>query len=156
MKIASILGSLFFPAFLALTAQNHTVAAGGNAQGSAGSSSFSIGQVFYERPVGGEFSTIQGLQQPIEIVVLDNTTFDADPLVKIYPNPVASGFYILLPQTDYEHSKFTMSDANGRIIRQGHISAQETFVAIDGLTRGVYLLQVYDSKKAYGYKIIKQ
>jgi uncharacterized protein (TIGR02145 family) len=50
-----------------LTMQNTIPAAGGNAKGSGGSASFTVGQIFYTKLSGTNGSVVQGIQQPHEI-----------------------------------------------------------------------------------------
>ena len=140
-----------------LSAQNNTVATGGDAIGSGGSSSYSIGQPFYQIEEGGGFSVTQGLQQPIEIVPLGKTDFvETNPNIKIHPNPAFSGFYIALPQADYDHSDYVLFDINGKTVRKGEITSEEIFVSADGMVPGVYLLKINSPGKDSNFKIIKR
>jgi hypothetical protein len=50
-----------------LAMQNTIPAAGGNAKGSGGSASFTVGQIFYTKLSGTNGTVIQGIQQPYEI-----------------------------------------------------------------------------------------
>jgi hypothetical protein len=58
---------LFGCSILLLNAQTGIPAAGGNATGTGGSVSFSVGQVFYVMNTGTTGSVLQGVQQPWEI-----------------------------------------------------------------------------------------
>jgi uncharacterized protein (TIGR02145 family) len=50
-----------------LALQNTISAAGGNAKGSGGSASFTVGQIFYTKLSGTNGTVVQGIQQPYEI-----------------------------------------------------------------------------------------
>lgn len=49
----------------------------GNATGTGGTSSYSIGQVVYASATGTNDSVNQGMQQPFEIFILGNDDFPA-------------------------------------------------------------------------------
>ena len=53
-----------------LQAQESVNATGGNASGSGGSASYSVGQVVYTNNTGTSGSVAQGVQQPFEISVV--------------------------------------------------------------------------------------
>ena len=52
-----------------LQAQTAIIASGGNASGSGGSMSFSVGQIVYNTNSGTNASVAEGVQQPYEISV---------------------------------------------------------------------------------------
>jgi hypothetical protein len=54
-------------------AQEAIPAGGGNASGSGGSASYSVGQVVYTTNTGTNGSAAQGVQQPYEISVVSGT-----------------------------------------------------------------------------------
>ena len=75
-----------------LFAQSGNVAAGGNASGTGGTVSFSIGQVFYVSPSSPSYNLVQGLQQPFEISTvtgLDQSIKGIDLIASVYPNPAS-------------------------------------------------------------------
>jgi Putative metal-binding motif/Secretion system C-terminal sorting domain len=69
-KIVTILAliTLSFSGFV-VHAQNGTVASGGNATGSGGSVSYSVGQVFYTTNSGSNGKASQGVQQVFDLIV---------------------------------------------------------------------------------------
>jgi hypothetical protein len=60
----------FFGLSINLTAQNNTVSAGGDAEGSNGSISFTVGQVVYTSAEGSNGSINQGVQQPYDLEII--------------------------------------------------------------------------------------
>jgi type IX secretion system substrate protein len=153
---AAFLIIFFFP--VVLQAQSNTVTAGGSAMSITGSSTFSIGQVVYHTNGNNSFSIREGIQQPFEIIPLNTDEIgisNAD--TKIYPNPTFSGFFIKMPTEEIIDVTYHLSDISGKIIRQGKINNIETFIAIEDLTPGTYILKIGKTSKPYhGYKIIKQ
>ncbi|WP_228479065.1 hypothetical protein [Flavobacterium soyangense] len=55
--------------------QESVTASGGNATGTGGSSSYSIGQITYTSQTGSGGNITLGVQQPYEIVTLGNEDF---------------------------------------------------------------------------------
>src|SRR5689334_14951532 len=81
--------------FSGMNAQSNTVASGGDAKGSGGSSSYSVGQVNYATNSGGSKIITEGIQQPYEILVVTGIEkTDIDLSAAVYPNP-ATDFIIL-------------------------------------------------------------
>ena len=142
--------------FFQAAAQQNTVASGGDSFGMGGSASFSIGQIDYHMPLSENFSMLEGLQQPIEIVVLATTEFPTSNQIKIYPNPVFSGFYICVPLENVGLSQYSFFDTNGKMISNGKIIVENSFISAQNLTPGIYFLKVETSGKSNGYKIIKK
>lgn len=140
-----------------LLSQNNSVAGGGNALGASGTVSYSIGQVFYHMPAGNGFSTLEGLQQPIEIIALaTNEAGQAIPDIVIYPNPAKSEFSISFSSEDYAESEYILSDINGKEISSCKIFSKQTRINVEALPPAIYLLKIKTSTAETGYKIIKR
>ena len=74
-------------AFSGLQAQEAPVASGGEATGSGGSVSYSIGQVSYLTNSGSGGTIGEGVQQPYEIQTLDVVENYKDLSIVLFPNP---------------------------------------------------------------------
>ena len=87
LQLSAIL--LFGIGLTGLQAQTSGNATGGNASGSGGSVSYSVGQVVYTTNIGTNGSVAQGVQQPYEISVVTaiEQTKTINLLVTAYPNP---------------------------------------------------------------------
>ena len=71
-----------------LKAQQATTTSGGNASGSGGSASYSVGQVVYTTNTGAGGSVSQGVQQPYEISIVSGIEEQGITLTcTAYPNP---------------------------------------------------------------------
>ena len=73
MTLSRLKIKAFFLLGLGLTglqAQTSVNTIGGNASGSGGSASYSVGQVVYQAHSGTNASIIEGVQQPYEILVV--------------------------------------------------------------------------------------
>jgi len=145
-----------------LQAQETVPAAGGEATGSGGSASYTIGQVVYSVHTGtnGNYS-VQGVQQPFEISVVTGIP-EAEGIklsISVYPNP-ASNFLTLsiyASTTLNIHSLYyELCDTNGKLLKSKNISADKTKITINNLAPATYFLKVTDNKGVIkSFKIIK-
>lgn len=155
MKKISLLFILF--CLPKLMAQNATVASGGNASGSGGSSSYSVGQVVYTNAVGTNGSINQGVQQPVEIFELGTNDFPEITLtMSIYPNPTSALVNLSIPNYNSENINYQLFDLNGRSIQTNKILQKETQISLQNLSNAIYFLTVSDNNKLLKtFKIIK-
>lgn len=153
----ALAGLLLSIGLLQLQAQNNSVTAGGDASGSGGSISYSIGQVDYIQATGSGGTAYQGVQQPIEIYVLGNDEFSNIELsAVIFPNPTSN--YVTLSINDMYTNElsFTVVDVNGRKIVSEQIRSAQTIVPFEHLQASMYLLSVMDGNSLLKtFKIIK-
>ena len=140
-----------------LVAQNATVASGGNSSGSGGSSSYSIGQVFYSSTTGSNGSFSQGVQQPFEIFTLGTDEFPEIQLtMAVFPNPTTSLVILSIQNYNSEELNLQLFDINGRIIQSQKITQTETQISMENLSSAIYLLQVSGNNRPIKtFKIIK-
>lgn len=137
-------------------AQNNTLCAGGNATGSTGSVSYSIGQIIYKNQVAPNYRYIlEGLQQPYEFVSLSNDTFSDIGLTLVaYPNPTVSSIKLNVNNYDYKNSFFEIIDINGKIIQNKvEIKSTETLIDLSQNPVGIYILSL--TKNNLQVKILK-
>ena len=156
MKKISLLFILFcLPKLMAQTA---IVASGGNATGSGGSSSYSVGQVVYTNAVGSNGSTNQGVQQPIEVFTLGNDDFPEITLaMSVYPNPTTILVNLNIQNYNSENINYQLFDLNGRSIQNNKILQKETQISLENLSNAIYFLTVSDNNKSLKtFKIIKK
>lgn len=124
-----------------LLAQTAIVASGGNATGSGGSSSYSVGQVVYTNAVGTNGSINQGVQQPVEIFNLGNDDFPEITLtMSVYPNPTTVGVNLSIANYDSENISYLLFDLNGRSILTNKILQKETQISLENLSNAIYFL----------------
>ena len=156
-KVFALAGLLLSIGLLQLQAQNNSVTAGGDASGSGGSISYSIGQVDYIQATGSGGTAYQGVQQPIEIYVLGNDEFSNIELsAVIFPNPTSN--YVTLSINDMYTNElsFTVVDVNGRKIMSEQIRSAQTIVPFEHLQASMYLLSVMNGNSLLKtFKIIK-
>jgi hypothetical protein len=147
---------LFIGAVLCCTqinAQEAIVASGGNASGSNGNISYSLGQVNYTT-IG---TLIQGVQQPFEIQTLlgiDNANINLELIV--YPNPTTSLLNLQVKGYSAAAIQYQLFDFNGRLLVRDKVSAATTTIQMEQYPNAVYLLKVLENNKEVKiFKIMK-
>lgn len=139
--------------------QESIVIAGGNATGTGGSSSYSIGQVAYTTLPGSDGSISQGVQQPYEINTLGNDEFTGiNLLMTAYPNPTVDVLNLVVVNDELDNLSYNLYDITGKIIsKNSKIAASETSVSMHELNQGIYFLAVNKNNKTIKtFKIIKK
>jgi hypothetical protein len=141
-----------------LQAQNNVDASGGEAIGSGGKVSYSVGQVFYTSNTGSNGSVADGVQQPYEISVITGVDETAIEMVmNVYPNPTTSFFSLEVKKEDLNDLEFTLFDMQGRVMENKRITTSKTTVDLEGLPIATYFLKVTDNNEIIKtFKILKQ
>jgi hypothetical protein len=144
---------------MALEAQNAIPATGGNASGSGGSASFTVGQVVYTNNTSvSSGSTTQGVQQPFEISVITAIVqAESVSLVcSVYPNPVSEFLTLKIENYDRKSLFYKLFDADGKLLESKRVTGNETIISMTNLPPSLYFLKVIDNKKEIiTFKIIK-
>ncbi len=142
-----------------LQAQQTIPASGGDATGSGGSVSYSVGQVFYHTHSAAPGSVAEGVQQPFEIFIITSTDdLISDKIhLKAYPNPVISQLTLSVAEGHYTEVSYRLMDMHGQLIRSERIPDGDTGINMDFLPPGTYFLQVFEKDRMAGaFKIIKR
>ncbi|QBN19616.1 T9SS type A sorting domain-containing protein [Flavobacterium nackdongense] len=136
------------------------ISSGENAAGTAGSVTYSIGQVFYTYIGESVYNVTQGIQQEEAITTLSSEENSIQPRTEIFifPNPTTD--YININMDGYEpqstRQAYQLYDLQGRLIKQETISQSETQIDVTNLSSAIYLLQVYNENKILKtFKIVK-
>lgn len=145
-----------------LQAQEAVAASGGNASGSGGTVSYSVGQAVYSASTGTNGSVVQGVQQTYLITVatgIDNKSIELS--YKVYPNP--STDYLNLKLVNFQTSSYSyqLFDISGKMLESKTIVAEETAISMQTLIGGNYLLKIVETKpgaakEVKSFKIIKK
>ncbi|NSW45504.1 MAG: T9SS type A sorting domain-containing protein [Bacteroidales bacterium] len=145
-----------FVNYTLLTAQESTVAAGGDISGN-GSVSYSIGQTPYLTHSSSSGSVAEGVQQPYEISVIDLAKSVQNPIhVSVFPNPTSQ-----LLQINFENTKISgyilkIFDANGKQISETNVNQQEMQIDFSHYSAATYYLKIEDGTTTRKtFKIIK-
>jgi hypothetical protein len=159
-KISSLI--VFLVVYSSVLFSQQTIpAGGGEATGSGGSASFTVGQVFYQVYEGEGGTVSEGVQQPYEIFVVTSVENipDISVIVVAYPNPVTDNLMLVIKDlNDFSNETiyFRLSDINGRVIQSDKVAGRQTRIDMQDLPPAVYFLRVTDNRRELvTFKIVK-
>jgi hypothetical protein len=144
---------------LTIQAQNAIPATGGNASGSGGTVSYSVGQITFQTFEGTNGSVAQGVQQPYEISVVTAIENTEGIILdyKVYPNPAHGLIKLTIIPFDDGNFKFWLFDLNGILLQDKKVISEETEISLESLNPAVYFLKVLrDNKEVKVFKIVKK
>jgi len=156
MKLSALL--LLGLGLTGLQAQEVILPSGGNAKGSGGSVSYSVGQIVCSTQTGTNGSIVEGVQQPYEISVVSGVEEEEISLIcKAYPNPT-SDFLTLKVDTERSRSvSYQIFDISGKLIEARIVTDGETTISMVNLKPAIYLLRVTDNQREVKtFKIVKR
>lgn len=134
--------------------QQNVTSSGGDATGTGGSVSYSVGQIDYINSTGSNGTANQGVQQPFEFFEL-GIKEAAFVDVKLFPNPT-NEFIILQFENFTNDLSYSLYDVNGKIVAEGIVEAKETQIDMRAFARGQYNLAIQNASDAIqSIKIIK-
>lgn len=156
-KKVHFLKALFLLGLGSVFAQQSTVSAGGNATGSNGSVSYSVGQTVYTTATGSNGSMAQGVQQPYEIqTVLGRENFNINLQMAVYPNPTVNFLSLEIRNYNFENVQYQLYDLNGRLIATSKVASDTTTIAMEHYPSAIYFLKVVNNNtEIKTFKIIK-
>jgi hypothetical protein len=156
--IKTIFSACMLCAVFTIQAQETIPTSGGEATGSGGTVSYSVGQLLSNMNIGSNGTVTQGVQQTIEFTVLSNPELIALTLSAVtYPNPTTD--YIVLSLTDATLTdlSYTMFDLQGRLVTKAKVEQEATQIAMKNLAIGVYILKInQNNQELKTFKIIKK
>jgi hypothetical protein len=140
-----------------LQAQETIPATGGNASGSGGTVSYSVGQVVYTTNTGANGSVAQGVQQPFAISVLTGIEQTAINLViSAYPNPTTDFLQLKVESEKLKDLSFQLYNMQGKLLQNKKIEGNETSIVMSSLVPATYFVKVVQgNKEVKTFKIIK-
>ena len=157
MKKTTLVACLLFATHL-IYSQENIPASGGEAAGSGGSSSYSVGQLVYTTNISTSGSVSQGVQQAFEFQTLSNPGLLAAQLTAVtYPNPTTDFIVLKITDTTLKNLQYTLFDLNGKTIASKPIRTSSTEIAMKNLSVGMYLLKLTKKNQPLKtFKIIKK
>ncbi len=144
---------------MGLQAQEAIPASGGNASGSGGSVSYSVGQLVYTTNTGTNGTVAQGVQQPFEISVI--TGFEEEAIGinlsnSVYPNPTSDFVKLRIENYKTENLIYQLYDINGKNLETEKIESNEARIFMSNYAPAIYFLKVLQgNKEIKTFKIIK-
>ena len=144
---------------MTIQAQNTIPASGGNASGTGGTVSYSIGQITYQTFEGTDGSVAQGVQQPYEISVVTAIENTEGIILeyKVFPNPAHGLIKLTIKPFNDENIKFWLYDLNGILLQDKKVISELTEISLESLNPAVYFLKVLkDNKEVKIFKVVKK
>jgi hypothetical protein len=153
-----ILGTLFFLVPFFIISQEIISSTNGDSSGSGGSSSYTIGQVFFNTIESDNGSLVQGVQQPFEFQTLSTPALLTVQLTAVtYPNPTTDFVLLKILDTALENLQYTLFDLNGKTIDSKKINSFSTKITMKNFGIGMYLLKLTKNNQPLKtFKIIKK
>jgi hypothetical protein len=157
-KILSIF--FLFGFCIAIVQGQQTIpATGGNASGSGGSVSYTVGQILNSSISGSNGTVVQGVQQPYEISVVTaiKNTEEINLKCLVYPNPTAGLTKLVFESPDFENLSYRLFDINGVLLQEKKVESRETEISLQNLSSSVYFLKVLrNNLEVKVFKIVKK
>ena len=149
-KILSLCCCLLSLGATTLFAQQMNLAAGGEASGTGGTVSYSIGQLFYTPISGSTHNILQGVQQPYEISVLavKEVAKKIELVATVFPNPTVDNFTLKVENNKFKNLYYELYDLNGQLLQKNKVESDETQIGIANLNSSYYILRVYDGNES--------
>lgn len=159
MKTTALFLSLAVMFTFSVSAQSEFVTTGGEATGSGGTASYSVGQKTVQTNSDGTVSVSEGVQQPYEISTVgidhySNITIKAF----VFPNPALNQVQLKIEKFESLTGKIMgkLFDANGKLVSEIRTLNEETEISMENLPSGTYFFIVYQNKQSIkNFKIVK-
>jgi hypothetical protein len=142
-----------------LQAQESVNAIGGNASGSGGSASYSVGQVVYTTNTGTNGSVAQGVQQPYEISVVTaiEVAKGINLSITAYPNPTTDYLQLKVESETLKDLSFQLYDINGKLLQTKKLTGTKTQIKMSSYVPSTYFVKVIAGNQSIKeFKIIKK
>ncbi len=158
-KVKSVGMAILLTFFLStIHAQESINATGGNASGSGGSTSYSVGQIAYQTHAETSGSVAEGVQQPYEISAVTGLeeAQGINLFVSAYPNPATNFLQLKVESEKLKDLSYQLYDINGNLLQSKKITGTRTQINMNGLATASYFVKVLQkNKEVKTFKIIK-
>ena len=140
--------------------QTSILSSGGNATGSGGSISYSVGQIINNTIAGPDGSISNSVQQPYEISVITaiENIGRINSVIKLYPNPTGGLIALTIDPFDNDMNiRFLLYNLEGILLTEKMVEDEITDIRLDNYSYMIYFLVVIkDNMEVQTFKIIKR
>lgn len=134
--------------------QEATLTAGGEASGSGGTVSYSIGQTIIESASGNNGMLSSGVQQAIEVMIETGFEDVAGIDLTVFPNPTTDD--VVLAVENSESLSYQLFNLKGELLKESDLVGGQTNISLSETPAGAYLLKVINNdQEVKVFKIIK-
>ena len=156
MKKTSLFFFVMFVSVVCLSAQSSFVATGGEATGTGGTVSSSVGQIAVQTNGNGSTTISEGVQQPYEISVVG---IDEHPEITLnailFPNPTLGNLQLTISNEQFR-GEVKAYDSNGKYLFDKKIEDETTEFDLTKYAPGTYYLRVMNGKNVLKtFKVVK-
>ena len=129
---------------IGLFAQSLTTASGGEASGSNGTVSYTVGQTAYQTNQGTGGTVTEGLQQAYEIFTVTGIENTEISLINVsaYPNPVNDNMRLRVAEENVKDFSFQVYDMQGKLLQFKKLDGLETQIDMSNYVPSTYFLKV--------------
>jgi hypothetical protein len=141
-----------------LSAQQSTNASGGNATGTGGTVSYSVGQMNYTTNTGTGGSACQGVQQPYEIFTVTSVDEAKDLNINLsaFPNPTFDNLTLKVESASTKNLSYSLFDMNGKLLATQKLEGTETKISMNNYAAATYFIKIIENNNTIKtFKIIK-
>ena len=140
-----------------VSAQEAILTAGGDATGSGGSVSYSVGQIAYTSVAGTAGSLTQGVQQSYEITTITGAENEKITLeISAFPNPTKNILTLTVNDIERANLSFQLFDVNGKFLQAKKIMDNQTAIDLSNCLSGIYFVKILmGNLELKTFKIIK-
>lgn len=157
MRILNIIIiSLSFSSFT--HAQQAFSATGGDASGSGGAVSYTVGQVVYTTKTDSTGTLNEGVQQTYTIEPVDGINEQLLAMeITLFPNPSNALINLQIEDVKSTSLSFTLTDITGKRLLEKVIISNITPINLEQYASGTYFIKVVDGEsRSRSFKVIKQ
>ena len=157
VKSLGVATLLFFTFSLStVSAQESVNATGGDASGSGGSASYSVGQMVYTTNTGTSGSVAPGVQQPFEISIVTGIEEAEAIMLSAYPNPTINYLTLSIGEFDVSNLSYQLYDMQGKLLQKEKLTGTVTQIDMSSYVPSAYFVKVIqDNREIKTFKIIK-
>lgn len=148
---------LFLLSLMCVNAQQAIVTSGETNANTAGSVSWTLGEVVVESgiKIPGQNSLTQGFQQGDLSVLAIKEPLANTLNIRVLPNPATD--YVNLVVDDYSDLSYQINDLKGKLLIKERLESNETRINLSNLASGTFLVSITkQNQEIKTYKIIKK
>ncbi len=144
---------------LSLYAQETIPVSGGDASGSGGYVSYTVGQAAYTTNTSADGSVSQGVQLAFSISTLTQlkTNGSVNLQCATYPNPTTDYLILQVYNHELKNLSYQLYDTRGKLLETKTVESTDTSIKMSHLISGSYLLKILQNNiEIKSFKIIKK
>jgi hypothetical protein len=142
----NILFVIIFVSSFKLYSQESVMSSGGEAKSTAGSFSYSVGQVVTNSYLSDEGSISEGVQQSYQIITLGGIKNNFNISLRAYPNPTRDYLKIEIDNFREQYFVYRLLDVEGKIMQSKKIDDHQTKIDLRDFSTGIFIVQILGEK----------